>query len=114
VRGGAAYKWALEVFTYQFNAGGTWFITDPLGLSANAAFLSQPSTNTSKTSLGLEVNFKLITNLVLSAGYNFVGFDGLGTLNTQQGFYVRLDWKFDERTFWGDPNPTPPSECCPK
>jgi uncharacterized repeat protein (TIGR01451 family) len=114
VRGGAAYKWAFEVFTYQFNAGGTWFITDPLGLSANAAFLSQPSTNTSKTSLGLEVNFKLITNLVLSAGYNFIGFDGLGTLNTQQGFYVRLDWKFDERTFWGDPNPTPPSECCPK
>jgi uncharacterized repeat protein (TIGR01451 family) len=114
VRGGAAYKWALEVFTYQFNVGGTWFITDPLGLSANAAFLSQPSTNISKTSLGLEVNFKLITNLVLSAGYNFIGFDGLGTLNTQHGFYVRLDWKFDERTFWGDPNPTPPSDCCPK
>jgi uncharacterized repeat protein (TIGR01451 family) len=114
VRGGAAYKWGLEVFTYQVNAGGTWFITDPLGISANAAFLSQPSTNTSKTSLGLEVNFKLITNLVVSAGYNFLGFDGLGTLNTQQGFYVRLDWKFDERTFWGDPNPTPPSECCPK
>ena len=114
VRGGAAYKWALEVFTYQFNAGGTWFISDPLGLSANAAYLSQPSTNTSKTSLGLEVNFKLITNLVVSAGYNLIGFDGLGTLNTQQGFYVRLDWKFDERTFWGDPNPTPASECCPK
>ena len=114
VRAGAAYKWALEVFTYQVNLGGTWFITDPLGISTNAAYLSQPSTNTSKTSLGLEVNFKLITNLVVSAGYNFIGFDGLGTLNTQQGFYVRLDWKFDERTFWGDPNPTPPSECCPK
>jgi uncharacterized repeat protein (TIGR01451 family) len=114
VRGGAAYKWALEVFTYQINIGGTWFITDPLGISANAAYLAQPSTNTSKTSVGLEVNFKLITNLVVSAGYNFIGFDGLGTLNTQQGFYVRLDWKFDERTFWGDPNPTQPSECCPK
>jgi uncharacterized repeat protein (TIGR01451 family) len=114
VRGGAAYKWALEVLTYQINLGTNWFLTDSFGIGANAAYLAQPSTNTSKTSLGLEVNLKLITNLVASAGYNFVGFDGLGTVNTQQGFYVRLDWKFDERTFYGDPNPSTPSDCCPK
>jgi hypothetical protein len=97
-RSGLAYKLALGIFTGQASIGATYFVTDTLGIGGNAAFLFQPATGQTKTSFGLEGSFRVLNGLVLSAGFNFTGFTGIGGF-TQPGFYVRLDWKFDERLF---------------
>ena len=56
---------------------------------------------------GLEVGRLLRQNLWLSAGYNRTGFQGDSDLNgyeyTQQGFFLRLRFKFDEDIFRRDP-----------
>ena len=56
---------------------------------------------------GLEVGRLLRQNLWLSAGYNWTGFEGDSDLNgyeyTQQGFFLRLRFKFDEDLFRRDP-----------
>lgn len=52
--------------------------------------------------LGAEVGYSPITNLWLSAGYNFKGYhdDDIADSNTnQQGAYMRLRFKFDENLF---------------
>ncbi len=56
---------------------------------------------------GMEVGRLLRQNLWLSAGYNWTGFEGDRDLNgyeyTQQGFFLRLRFKFDEDLFRRDP-----------
>lgn len=56
---------------------------------------------------GFEVGRLLRQNLWLSAGYNATGFEGDPDLSryeyTQQGFYLRLRFKFDEDLFTADP-----------
>lgn len=56
---------------------------------------------------GMEVGRLLRQNLWLSAGYNWTGFEGDRDLNgyeyTQQGFFLRLRFKFDEDLFRPDP-----------
>lgn len=56
---------------------------------------------------GLEVGRLLRQNLWLSVGYNWAGFEGDPDLAryeyTQDGFYVRLRFKFDETLFMADP-----------
>ncbi|WP_303748228.1 Ig-like domain-containing protein [Stenotrophomonas pigmentata] len=56
---------------------------------------------------GMEVGRLLRQNLWLSAGYNWTGFEGDSDLNgyeyTQQGFFLRLRFKFDEDLFRRDP-----------
>ena len=56
---------------------------------------------------GIEVGRLLRQNLWLSAGYNATGFEGDPDLSryeyTQQGFYLRLRFKFDEDLFTADP-----------
>jgi hypothetical protein len=56
---------------------------------------------------GLEVGRLLRQNLWLSAGHNWTGFAGDRDLNgyeyTQQGFFLRLRFKFDEDLFRRDP-----------
>ena len=52
--------------------------------------------------LGAEVGYSPMTNLWLSVGYNFMGFndeDIASDDTTQQGAYVRLRFKFDEDLF---------------
>ena len=52
--------------------------------------------------LGAEVGYSPITNLWVSAGYNFMGFkddDIAYDDDTQEGGYVRLRFKFDENLF---------------
>lgn len=55
---------------------------------------------------GLEIGRLLRQNLWLSAGYNWVGFSGDEDLSgyeyTQQGFFIRLRFKFDEDLFRRD------------
>ncbi len=97
-RSGLAYKLALGVFTTQASVGATYFVTDSFGVGANAAFMLQPVTGISKIAFGLEGSLRVLNGLVLSAGFNFLGFTGIGGF-TQPGFYLRLDWKFDERLF---------------
>jgi uncharacterized repeat protein (TIGR01451 family) len=97
-RSGLAYKLALGVFTTQASLGATYFVTDTFGVGANAAYMLQPVTGISRIAFGLEGSFRVLNGLVLSAGFNFQGFTGIGGF-TQPGFYVRLDWKFDERLF---------------
>jgi len=99
VRGGLAYKLSGGVFTGQVNAGASYFFTDLLGAGVSGSYLFQPATGTGKLALGLEGNLRLSTDLVLTGGVNLVGFSGLGSVSTAPGFFVRLDFKFDERLF---------------
>jgi uncharacterized repeat protein (TIGR01451 family) len=51
---------------------------------------------------GLELGYQAVSDLWVSAGYNFRGFDGgdlKGMDYTSQGFYVRMRYKFDEGLF---------------
>jgi len=56
---------------------------------------------------GVEVGRLLRQNLWLSVGYNWAGFEGDPDLAryeyTQDGFYLRLRFKFDETLFMADP-----------
>ncbi|ALF60531.1 SdrD B-like domain-containing protein [Psychrobacter urativorans] len=52
--------------------------------------------------LGAEVGYSPMTNLWLSLGYNFMGFEDEDIAyddSTQQGYYFRLRFKFDEDLF---------------
>lgn len=52
--------------------------------------------------LGLEAGYLITSNLWLSAGYNFFGYEDRDFDNsnsTRRGFYVRLRFKFDEELF---------------
>ena len=98
LRAGAQYK-SASVFTGQVTLGGTYYLTDQFGLGANGSYLFQPATNTGKFGFGLEASLRVLTDFTLSAGFNLLGFnDGLNT-SSAPGFYLRLDWKFDERLF---------------
>ena len=97
-RAGAAYKLA-GTFTGQVGAGLTYFITDQFGLGANAAYLFQPATGTGKFSFGLETSLRVFNGVILSAGTNFIGFDGLAGWSTAPGFFVRLEFLFNDQLF---------------
>ncbi len=103
IRFGAAYR-VTEIFTGQLNAGATYFFTDWLGLGASGAYLFQPATNTNQYSFGLEASLRLLPGLVFTGGMNLAGFDGLGSISTQPGFYLRFDWQFDEHSLGLVPN----------
>jgi uncharacterized repeat protein (TIGR01451 family) len=98
-RAGAAYKFASNTFTGQVGAGLTYFITDQFGLGANAAYQFQPSTGTGKFSFGLEASLRVFNGVILSAGTNFIGFDGLSGWSTAPGFFVRLEFLFNDQFF---------------
>jgi hypothetical protein len=98
-RSNLAYKFASSIFTAQVGVGATYYLTDQFGLGANAGVLLQPATSTTKFSIGLEASYRLFDGFALSAGVNFLGFNALGSFSAAPGFYIRFDWKFDERTF---------------
>ncbi|MFT7723639.1 MAG: hypothetical protein QM788_12565 [Roseateles sp.] len=70
-----------------------------------SAFRGQSGAN--QYAYGVELGRLLRQNLWLSAGYNWSGFSGDRDLDgyeyTQQGFFLRLRFKFDENLFRRDP-----------
>jgi hypothetical protein len=101
IRAGAAYKLNSSAFTAQLGAGFTYFVTDTLGVGANAAYQFQPATSTARLSFGVEASYRILNGFVVTGGFNFTGFQGISSLSTAPGFYLRFDFKFDERLFYG-------------
>ncbi|WP_322473254.1 hypothetical protein [Deinococcus sp. AB2017081] len=99
VRGGLDTRTLLNdpgSFTIQGNVGGTYYFTDYFGLGAWGRALVQPSTGQSQYGMGLEASVRALPGTWLTAGYNPVGFSGLGNTYTRQGAYLRLDLTLDE------------------
>ncbi len=102
LRGNFNYRYEFStpslpsVFTVQLGAGFTYFLTDFIGVGANAQIAWQPSVNSTRLGFGVEASLKPLTNLLFTVGYNLVATNLFGT---NQGLYFRLDWKFDERLF---------------
>ncbi|MGP5549477.1 hypothetical protein ACTXNE_02160 [Psychrobacter namhaensis] len=74
-----------------------------IGLQAGAYWNKQADDMTYM--LGAEVGYSPMTNLWLSLGYNFMGFEDEDISyndTTQQGAYFRLRFKFDEELFTRD------------
>ena len=101
VRVGAAYKLNSSAFTGQLNAGFTYFVTNEFGVGANAVYQFQPVTSTAKLAFGVEASYRILNGFVVTAGFNLVGFQGISSFTTAPGFYLRFDFKFDERLFYG-------------
>ncbi len=69
-----------------------------------ASVLYSPKGNSTQHALGVEAGYQVQDNLWLSAGYNWRGFrdhDLSGSDYTNQGFYIRVRFKFDENLFAG-------------
>jgi uncharacterized repeat protein (TIGR01451 family) len=99
LRGNLNYRLELgtpSVFTVQLGAGFTYFLTDYVGVGANAQIAWQPLSGATSYGFGVEASLKPITNLLFTVGYNFIGTNFFGS---NQGIYFRVDWKFDERLF---------------
>jgi hypothetical protein len=98
LRGNFNYRYELSpgVFTVQLGAGFTYFLTDFIGVGANAQLAWQSVSNYVGYAFGVEASLKPLTNLLFTVGYNFNGTNFFGS---NQGLYFRLDWKFDERLF---------------
>jgi uncharacterized repeat protein (TIGR01451 family) len=101
IRAGAAYKLNASAFTAQIGAGFTYFVTDTLGVGANAAYQFQPATSSAKIAFGVEASYRILNGFVVTGGFNFTGFQGISSFTTAPGFYLRFDFKFDERLFYG-------------
>ncbi|PNY82380.1 hypothetical protein [Deinococcus koreensis] len=100
IRPGAAYRLTGGVFTGQLGLGATYYVTNIFGVGGNVAYLYQPATGTGQLALGAELSARLAPGLVASAGVNVRGFSGLGsTSKTEPGYYLRLDYLFDETLF---------------
>lgn len=101
LRGGVAARTLLndpDSFTWQPSVAGMAYVTDWLGLGAGARALIQPATQTAQYGFGIEASLRTLPGIWTTLGYNLSGFDGLGTVYTRPGFYVRLDFIFDETT----------------
>ena len=79
-------------------------IGDRFDVSAMAATMGTPDSDAQEKAYGLEVGFRVKDNVWLSAGHNFSGFsdrDLTGREQTEQGWYIRLRMKFDEKFLQG-------------
>jgi hypothetical protein len=101
VRPGAAYKLERNVLTAQLGLGATYYFTDQFGLGGNVLYAFQPATGASKIAFGLEASLRVLDGLTFAAGFNLLGFNDFGGFNAAPGFYVRLDWAFNERLWAG-------------
>jgi hypothetical protein len=101
IRPGAAYRLERGVITAQLGLGATYYFTDQFGLGSNVLYAFQPSTGVSRLAFGLEVSLRVLDGLTFSTGFNLLGFNDFAGFNAAPGFYVRLDWAFDER-LWMD------------
>ncbi|WP_188395417.1 Ig-like domain-containing protein [Oxalicibacterium flavum] len=90
---------------YLLGGRVTYDITKRWDISGLASILYSPQGNARQHALGLEAGYQLQDNLWLSAGYNWRGFrdrDLTGSDYTNQGFYIRIRFKFDENLFAGN------------
>lgn len=104
LRGGLAARELLSdpgSLTYQPSVSGTYYLNDRLGVGLGLRALIQPSTGTSELGYGLEASVRALPGTWLTAGYNFKGFEGLGSPYTRQGLYLRLDLMLDETELGG-------------
>jgi uncharacterized repeat protein (TIGR01451 family) len=108
LRAGFGYGLRGPQFIGQIGGGLTYYFTDTFGLGFNAAYQFSPAYKNGITDvnaasnlvLGVEGSLRLLTGLNLNAGFNVNGIDsGTNPYLFAPGFYVRLEWKFDERTF---------------
>jgi hypothetical protein len=94
------YKLTDGLFTGQVGAGATWYLLGNLGLEAGASYLFSGNSSSSLL-FGIGANLRFAPGLALGAGFNFETFAVGATnyLDARPGLYLRLDWKFDERSF---------------
>lgn len=99
LRGGLAYKLSSGVFTGQLNAGATWWTSSTFGVGSSLVWAFQPAYGF-RVAWGIEGSLRVMDGLVLTGGVNLIGFDGgIGSVTTTPGFYLRLEFLFDENTF---------------
>ncbi|UQN07230.1 DUF11 domain-containing protein [Deinococcus sp. QL22] len=84
-------------FTAQVGLGGTYYVTDRIGIGAWGRALTQLSSGITQYGYGLEASFRALPGTWITAGYNPAGFTGLGNAYTKQGAYLRLDLTLDEQ-----------------
>ena len=79
-------------------------IGERLDVSAIAGVTGTPDSKAREKVYGLELGYRVKDNMWLSAGHNFAGFsdrDLVGREQTEEGWYLRLRMKFDEKTLKG-------------
>ena len=89
-------------FTQLLGARSSWDIAVRWDLSAQAYRMW--GDGSAQTAVGAGVGYLAWRNLWLSLGYNVLGFsapDLAGSAYTQRGFYLHLDFKFDESVLDG-------------
>ncbi|GHF52110.1 hypothetical protein HNQ07_003120 [Deinococcus metalli] len=85
-----------DSFTAQLGLGGTYYFGDRFGVGAWGRMITQPGSGSTQYGYGVEGSVRVLPGTWLTAGYNPVGFEGLGTTYTKQGAYLRLDLTIDE------------------
>ncbi|MFD1732010.1 hypothetical protein ACFSC4_14575 [Deinococcus malanensis] len=99
IRGGLDTRTLLldrASFTAQASLSGTYYLTDRLGVGAWGRMITQPATGTTEYGYGLEASVRALPGTWITAGYNPLGFSGIGSTYTKQGAYLRLDLTLDE------------------
>jgi len=92
------YQAWLASARFIYDIGERWDV------SAMGATMGTPDSNAREKAYGLEVGFRVKDNVWLSAGHNFSGFsdrDLSGREQTEEGWYIRLRMKFDEKFLQG-------------
>jgi hypothetical protein len=79
-------------------------ITPRWDVGVMASVLGESGFKSRRYAYGVELGYLMMDNLWLSAGFNHKGFTDrdLSQEATQQGFYLRLRFKFDEKIFQRD------------
>ncbi|GGJ54255.1 hypothetical protein [Deinococcus roseus] len=88
-----------DAFTVQGLVGANWYITDWLALGAVVRYLDQPFNNTQAFGYGIEGSVNVWNGVWATIGYNPQGFTGIAPIDSQAGFYFRLDFLLDENSF---------------
>lgn len=95
------YQAWLASARFIYDIGDRWDV------SAMGATMGTPDSDAREKAYGVEVGFRVKNNVWLSAGHNFSGFsdrDLSGREQTEEGWYLRLRMKFDEKLFEGLPD----------
>ncbi|MGM8884380.1 hypothetical protein ACS8FD_00385 [Psychrobacter sp. 1U2] len=90
---------------------GLYDLTERWDIGLQAGTYWNKQANDMSYMLGAEVGYSPMTNLWLSLGYNFMGFEDDDIAyddTTQEGAYFRLRFKFDEYLFKGEDTSTNP------
>jgi uncharacterized repeat protein (TIGR01451 family) len=99
IRGGIGYKYASNILTTQINLATRYWLRENLGIGAQAIWQWQPNIS-SRIALGLESTLHIGNGIGITGGFNFIGFDSsLGNFSVKPGFYIRLEFLFNEQTF---------------